>query len=123
MHLFQLKLNPKDSLAQCVKLLRRFEPSLSIQEIRHRIEADDFVIQADLTAYDPEDPSEGPDRKQVFRSMIKALCQAGAEVRIYDNGTSCTLDFLDQWMDTLDQIEEAVTIEIERELPLERNEE
>ena len=104
MDLIQLKIGPGDSLRDCIRIVRQLDPSLPVGEIRRRMEKREIVTQLDLAGQIPPDEPGQPDPRRVFRAAIGALLAAGARVEVYENGRPITLRFLDNWLNTQDDI-------------------
>lgn len=115
MDLIQLKIKKDNSLAKYIKIIRGFDSSLSVGAIKQKIEADDFVTGFDLEYYDVLEDINGIDRKQGFRDMTEELCKAGAQISIYQNGDLITLEALDNWLETINEVSEQTQYDIDRE--------
>lgn len=115
MDLIQLKIKKDNSLAKYIKIIRGFDSSLSVGAIKQKIEADDFVTGFDLEYYDVLEDINGIDRKQSFRDMTEELCKAGAQISIYQNGDLITLEALDNWLETINEVSEQTQYDIDRE--------
>ena len=115
MNLVQLKIQKDGSLASYIKILRKFDSSLTIGGIRQNIENHDFVIAFDLDHYDVVEELQGIDRKALFMDMIKNLCAAGARVSVYQNGVLSSMERLDNRLRTMKEIAQEVEKDIDRE--------
>lgn len=116
MDLIQLKIKKDNSLIKHIKVIRTFDSSLSVGTIKQRIEENDFVVGFDLHSYDISEDINEIDRKKIFWDMIETLSEAGADISIYQNGELSSIEFLKQWLMTLNEIRDQVEKEIEREL-------
>ena len=105
MDLIQLKIEKDSSAVKYIKLIREFDSSLSMGDIKRKIGEGDFAVEFDLEDLDVLDELNDVDRKRKFRDMIESLNYAGAKVTIYHNGDEESLEFLDNWLDTLDEID------------------
>lgn len=85
---------------------------MPIGTIKQRIDENDFVMGFDLEYYDVLEDINGIDRKKIFRDMLVELCQAGARVSIYQEGEMISMEILDNWLGTLEEISK----QVEREL-------
>ena len=115
MNTVQLKIQQDAPLASAVKILRAFDSSLTIGEIKSKIENHDFVITFDLNHYDVVEELQGVDRKALFRDMIRKLGEAGAQVSVYLNGETASIAQLDNWLGTMKEIAQEVGKDIDRE--------
>ncbi|MDE7298025.1 MAG: hypothetical protein K2N94_04240 [Lachnospiraceae bacterium] len=115
MDLIQLKIEKDNSITKYIKIIRKFDSSLSIGTIKQRIDENDFVMGFDLEYYDVLEDLDGIDKKVLFRDMIKELCRAGAQVSIYQDGEMISEEDLDNWLETLDIIRQQIECDIERE--------
>lgn len=115
MDLIQLKIKKDSSIVRYVKIIREFDNSLSMSDIKHRIEEDDFAVEFDLENIDVLDDLNDISAKQVFRDMIDKLGNAGAELSVYHNGELSSIELLDNWLGTLDEIDHQTEEDIRRE--------
>lgn len=115
MDLIQLKIEKDNSMIKYIKIIRKLDSSLPIGTIMQRIEENDFVIGFDLEYYDVLEDVTGIYRKEKFRNMIKELCEAGAQVSIYQNGEMVTIELLDNWLKTLEEISQQTEYDRYRE--------
>ena len=118
MGFIQLKIGKDSSITKYIKIIRKFDNSLSIGTIKQRIDENDFVMGFDLECYDVSEDINGNeiDRKKIFRDMLEELCQAGARIFIYQDGEMISMEILDNWLKTLDEISQEVERDIYREL-------
>ncbi len=68
-----------------------------------------------LEDFDVLDELNDIDRKRKFRNMINALGNAGAKITIYHNYEISSIEFLDNWLETLDEIDSLTEEDIDRE--------
>ncbi|MDE6602141.1 MAG: hypothetical protein K2K90_08255 [Lachnospiraceae bacterium] len=115
MDIIQLKIEKDNSVASYIKIIRKFDDSLSVGTMKQRIDNGDFVIGFDLEYYDALEDINEIDRKKLFRQMIEELCQAGAKISIYQDNEKISIDTLDNRLETLDIISQQVENDIDRE--------
>lgn len=115
MDLIQLKIKKDDSLVKYIKIIRKFDSSLSISDIKQKIEKNDFVVGFDLEDYDVLEDLNEIDRRKIFRDMIDELYEAGAQISIYQNGELISIEYLDNWLESLEEISQQVESEPDRE--------
>ena len=115
MDIIQLKIEKDSSVASYIKIIRKFDDSLSIGTIKQRIDQGDFVVGFDLEYYDALEDINEIDRKKLFRQMIADLYHAGAKISIYQDAEEITIDILDNWLESLDIISRQVENDIDRE--------
>lgn len=115
MDLVQLKIQKDNSVIKYIKLIREFDSSLSMGDIKRKIEEDDFAVEFDLEDYNVLDDLNDVDRKQEFRDVIDKLREAGAIVSVFHNGEEESLEFLNNWLGTLDEIDCQTETDIKRE--------
>lgn len=115
MDIIQLKIKKDGSIIKYIKLIREFDSSLSMGDIKRSIEENDYAVEFDLENIDILDELNDVDRKQVFRDMITGLENAGASISIYHNGELSSIELLDNWLGTLDEIDRQTEESIERE--------
>lgn len=115
MDIIQVKLQKDGSLMKYIKIIREFDSSLSMGDIKRSIEDGDFAVEFDLEEYDVLDDLNGVDRKQEFRSMLDVLINAGAKLEIYRNDELSSMEFLDNWLESLEITRRQVEEDIDRE--------
>lgn len=115
MDLIQLKIEKDNTPAKYIKIIREFDSSISISDIKQKIEKNDFVIGFDLEYYDVVEDINEIDRKKIFRHMIEKLCRAGAQITIYQNGELSSLELLDNRIKMIDEIRREVEEDMNRE--------
>ena len=118
MNLIQLKIGKDSSITKYIKIIRKFDNSLSIGTIKQRIDENDFVTGYDLERYDVSEDSDGNkiDGKKIFRDMLEELRRAGARISIYQDGEMISMKKLDNRLKMSDEIRRQVERDIEREL-------
>lgn len=116
MDLIQLKIEQDNSVAKYIKIVRKFDSSLSVGAIKQRIDKNDFVMGFDLEYYDVLEDINEIDRKKLFRDMIQELCQAGAKISIYQDEERISIEDLDNWLESLDEISQQIEDDIDREV-------
>ena len=84
MSVYAIKIRIEGNGSKVIPILRRFEPSLSIGEIRKRMQSDDFVVKYDLLHWDITEEMAGIDRISKFESLIQSLEEYGAQIEIYN---------------------------------------
>ena len=82
MSVYALKIKVEGNGSKAISILRRFDPSLSIGEIRKRMQSDDFVVKYDLLHWDVTEEMAGIDRISKFESLIQSLEECGAQIEI-----------------------------------------
>lgn len=115
MDIIQLKIKNEGSIAKYIKIIREFDASLSMSDIKRKIETGDFAVEFDLEYYDTLEDLNGVDRKKIFRGLIRKLTEVGAEVSVYHNGEFSSVELLDNWLGSLDEISRQIETDIERE--------
>ena len=118
MDLIQIKIKKDSCLTKYIKIIRKFDCSLSIETIKQRIDENDFVMEFDLECYDVSEDINGNeiDRKKIFWDMLKELFRAGARISIYEDGEMISTKSLDNRLAFLEEIRIQVERDIEREL-------
>lgn len=115
MDLIQLKIQNDKNIIKYISLIRKFDNSLSINTVKHKIENSEFAIEFDLEYYNFLDKLNDTDRKVLFRKLILNLINLGASIEIYQNGEQISLEIFDNWLYTLKRIEHNIEIDIDRE--------
>ena len=118
MDFIQLKIEKDSSVTKYIKIIRKFDNSLSIGTIKQRIDENDFVMGYDLECYDISEDIDGNeiDGKKIFRDMLEELRRAGARISLYQDGEMISMEILDNRLKTLDEISQEVERDIYREL-------
>lgn len=104
----QLKIEKDSSTLKYIKIIREFDSSLSMAAIKQKIEENDYVVDLDLEYFDVLEDIQGLDRKKIFREMIEELYESGAKVSIFENEELISIEILDNWLVTLDEIKMSV---------------
>lgn len=100
----QVKVEKDAKLAKYISLIRKFDPALSVSQIKNSIENSLYAVSFDLYYYDVLEDIQGIDRKSVFRSLLAQLIAEGAQVEIYMDNELSTLELLDNWLGTMKEI-------------------
>lgn len=115
MDLIQIKVKKDNSIIRYIKIIREFDNSLSMGDIKRKIEENDFVMGFDLEYFDFLDDLNEIDRKKDFRGMIDNLYKAGAQLEIYHDGELSSIELLDNWLESLEETKRQVEIDMDRE--------
>ena len=116
MDLMQIKIAKDEQIVSYIKFIREYDKSMSMSHIKQKIESNDFVVTNDTNDYDVVDEINGIDKNRAFRELIRKLQRAGAEITIYYNGRIISLEFLDNWLNSMDEIKKEVENDIDREV-------
>ena len=73
MSVFALKIRVDGNVSKVISILRKFDPSVSIGEIRRRIKEDAYVVKYDLLHWDITEEMAGVDRISEFEGLIRSL--------------------------------------------------
>ena len=84
MSVYALKIKVDGNGSKVISILRKFDPSLSIGEIRKRMQCNDFVVEYDLLHWDITEEMAGIDRISKFEKLIQSLEECGARREIAD---------------------------------------
>ena len=115
MSVYALKIKVEGNGSKAISILRRFDPSLSIGEIRKRMQSDDFVVKYDLLHWDVTEEMAGIDRISKFESLIQSLEECGAQIEIYNGSELISRDFFKNSMQMLREIADEVGEDMDRE--------
>ena len=115
MSLYALKIRTEGNSSKVISILRRFDQSLSIGEIRKQMQANDFVVKYDLLHWDITEEMAGIDRISKFKSLIQSLEECGAQVEIYGGDELISREFFENSMQTLREISDEVDEDMDRE--------
>ncbi len=118
MSLVQLKIKKDNNTVKYIPLIRKFDSTIPMGQIKSNIENSSYVVSFDLEYYDVLEDLQGIDRKSVFRNLISELIATGAQLGIYVNDELWTLEHLDNWLNTLEEIRK----QTERDMDLEAGE-
>lgn len=88
-------------------------------QIKNNIENNLYAVSFDLHYFNVLEDLQGIDRKLMFRCLISQLIAERAQLSIYVDGEIWTLEHLDNWLNTMREIEE----ETEHYMELESEEE
>ena len=115
MSVFAIKIRIEGNGSQVIPILRRFEPSLAIGEIRKRLQSDDFVVKYDLLHWDITEEMAGIDRISKFENLIQSLEEYGAQIEIYNGDELISKEFFENSMQMLREIADEVDEDMDRE--------
>lgn len=115
MSVYKLKIKTVDKIIKVIPILRRFDNSLSIADIRKRITENEYIVEYDLLHYEVTEDMAGIDRISTFKTLIQALEDAGASVSIYDEDELIDRTFFENSMRRLEEIIQEVEEDLERE--------
>ena len=108
MSIYALKIKVDGNGSKVISILRKFDPSLSIGEIRKRMQSDDFVVKYDLLHWDITEEMAGIDRISKFEKLIQSLEECGASVEIYKGNELVSKEFFGNNMQMLREIADEV---------------
>ena len=115
MSVYAIKIRIEGNGSKVIPILRRFEPSLSIGEIRRRMQSDEFVVKYDLLHWDITEEMAGIDRISKFESLIQSLEEYGAQIEIYNGDELISKEFFEKSMQMLREIADEVDEDMDRE--------
>ena len=115
MSVYAIKIRIEGNGSKVIPILRRFEPSLSIGEIRKRMQSDDFVVKYDLLHWDITEEMAGIDRISKFESLIQSLEEYGTQIEIYNGDELISKEFFENSMQMLREIADEVDEDMDRE--------
>ena len=115
MSVYAIKIRIEGNGSKVIPILRRFEPSLSIGEIRKRMQSDDFVVKYDLLHWDITEEMAVIDRISKFESLIQSLEEYGAQIEIYNGDELISKEFFENSMQMLREIADEVDEDMDRE--------
>lgn len=112
-----IKIEKDNNVIKYVSLIKSYNKSLSLGDIKKRIENDEYVIEHDLIgSFDISDDMEDIDRNKLLRDLVDKLLGLQANLKIYYNNSLITIDTLDNLLERTKQIEEETIRDIDREL-------
>ena len=115
MSVYALKIKVEGNCSKVISILRKFDPSLSIGEIRKRMQCNDFVVEYDLLHWDITEEMAGIDRITKFEKFIQSLEECGARVEIYKGNELVSKEFFGNSMQMLREIADEVEEDMDRE--------
>ena len=108
---YKLKIDDQGNMAKVISIIRKFDSSLSMGEIKKRITESNYVVQYDLTHWDITEDMEGIDRIASFENLVSMLQNVGAAVSVYNEDELLTSELFHNKMVTLrgicDEVEKA----------------
>ena len=115
MSVYAIKIRIEGNGSKVIPILRRFDPSLSIGEIRKRLQSDDFVVKYDLLHWDITEEMAGIDRISKFENLIQSLEEYGAQIEIYNGDELISKEFFENSMQMLREIADDADEDMDRE--------
>lgn len=102
--MIQLIIKPGGALTECVRILRKFDPSQPVGGLRRKLLEQEAAVT--LAPYETDLPDElqGRDPIREFRELVGQLERAGATVIPCEDGRPGPRKYLDNWLCTLDEI-------------------
>lgn len=115
MAIVQLKISNDVNKLKYISIIRKFDRSLSIGELKQKIDNNDFVIEYDILKYDISEYLKEIDRKEQIANLVNDLIKAGAKLEIYFDGDELSLEMFYNYLNRLREIELEVEEDIEQE--------
>ncbi len=112
---YKLKIDDQGNMAKVISIIRKFDFSLSMGEIKKRITENDYVVQYDLTHWDITEDMEGIDRIASFENLVSMLQNVGAAVSVYNEDELLIPELFHNKMVTLRGIRDEVEKDMDRE--------
>ena len=112
---YKLKIDDQGNMAKVISIIRKFDSSLSMGEIKKRITENDYVVQYDLTHWDITEDMEGIDRIASFENLVSMLQNVGVAVSVYNEDELLMPEFFRNKMVTLREIRDEVEKDMDRE--------
>ena len=112
---YKLKIDDQGNMAMVISIIRKFDSSLSMGEIKKRITENDYVVQYDLTHWDITEDMEGIDRIASFENLVSMLQNVGVEVSVYNEDELLMPELFHNKMVTLREIRDEVEKDMDRE--------
>lgn len=103
-----MKIGKDNNTIKYVEMIRKFDKSISISEIKRRIIEDDFVLIYDLDCYELFENVSQIEKELEIWDFLKKLEIEGAKVSIYMNDRCESLELLKNWIITRNEIREEV---------------
>ena len=116
MSVYALKIKVEGNCSKVISILRKFDTSLSIGEIRRQMQCDDFVVKYNLLHWDITEEMAGIDRISKFEKLIQSLEECGARVEIYKGNELVSKEFFGNSMQMLREIADEVDEDMDREV-------
>lgn len=115
--MIQLKIKEDNNLAKYISLIRKYNNKLSIADIKDRIKNQNYVIEHELiSGYDICDDIANIDRNRLFRELISDLLLQGAIIELFENNRLISIEYLDNRLNSIVEIEQETLSDIDREL-------
>ena len=115
MSVYKLKTGEVKNLRKVISLLRGFDRSLSIADIRERIAAGAYDIEYDLHHWDITEEIAGKDRIEILKDLIQALEDSGAGVSICEDDVRIGRACFENRMRSLEEMKREVEEDTDRE--------
>lgn len=103
MDLVQIKIEKDSNVMSYVKIIREFDKSIPLSEIKRRIDNNEFVHEFDLDSREWMYIEKMTEYKwhRLYYKFLKKLISAGAKLEIYLNGELESMTFLNNWIHTI----------------------
>lgn len=106
MDLVQIKIEKDDNSISYIKIIRAFDKSVSISDIKNKIDCNDFIYSFYLEARDwmyIEGMTEYKWHSEFYNMLIQ-LEASGAALEIYIDGRKESMLLLSNWINTIKEI-------------------
>lgn len=112
---YKLKINNGASSASIISAIRKYDSSLSVSEIKRRIEQGEDVAGFAALGGDVLDELNGVDRKALFDALMSSIEEHGGEVGIYCEGALIGRERYENEMARLSEVLQETRIDMDRE--------
>jgi len=106
MEILKVMIENDNNIIKYVEMIRKFDQSISISEIKRRIMDGDFVLIYDLDYYELIEDISQIEKELEIWNFLKQLEIEGAKISIYLNDRYQSLEFLKNWIITRNEIRE-----------------
>lgn len=113
--LIGIKIIRYDFLTKTVSIIRKFDSSLSIKEIKDNISDKNIALEYNIYQFDITEEIQHVDRKDVIMELINNLLNDNIAIRIFIEDEEVSFDFFKNYLASAKEIEQQTMLDMERE--------
>lgn len=113
--MIRIKINSYDSLTKTVSIIRNFDNSLSIKEMKDNISNQKYVLEYDIYQFDITEEIQHIDRKDAIMELVSNLLNNNISISIFIENEEVSFDFFKNYLESAKETEKQTMLDMERE--------
>ncbi|WP_368654927.1 hypothetical protein AB4Y30_07845 [Ornithinibacillus sp. 4-3] len=110
-----IKISSYVYLAETVSIIRKFDNSISIKEIKDNISNQKYVLEYDIYQFDITEEIQHIDRKDTIMELVSNLLNNNISISIFIEDEEVNFDFFKNYLESAKEIEKQTMLDMERE--------